>query len=256
MRSLLILFAYASFASMQSVFRQFEWYRELYRQFPFYVPETIKVGVGLAVCIAAAIWMYGRGDHFAVRGKFIRGVAFGLIASSPMLVGLALTRSVRIDDTVALLFLAALFPLAEEIVSRGFAFRLLWQREGWSWWMAAGMVAAVTGAAHVDKSQTAMEVFGLFALTGFGGFGFSWLLARWQSLWFPFGLHLFMNLWWDTFSVSRIAVGGWFPFALQMACIAAAVGITFRMTPSLSSRTYRGAQQAEPTTGMQLAMIH
>jgi hypothetical protein len=158
MRSLLILFAYASFASMQSVFRQFEWYRELYRQFPLYVPETIKVGVGLAVCIAAAMWMYGRGDHFAMRGKFIRGIGFGLIASSPMLVGLALTRSVRVDDTVALLFLAALFPLAEEIVSRG--------------------------------------------------------------------------------------------------CIAVAVGITFRMTTSLNSRTYRGTQRAEPTAGMQLAMIH
>jgi membrane protease YdiL (CAAX protease family) len=61
--------------------------------------------------------------------------------------------------------------------------------------MAAGIVAVITGAAHVDKGQTAMDVFGLFALTGFGRGVFSWLIARWQSLWFPFALHMFMNLW-------------------------------------------------------------
>jgi membrane protease YdiL (CAAX protease family) len=257
MKSLLILIAYAFFASTQPVLRRFEWYQALYGWFPFYVPETIKVGVGLGVCVAAAAWMYGRGNHFAMRGRFGRGIAFGLVASSPMLVGLALTRSVHVADPLALVFLAALFPLAEEVVSRGFAFGLLWRREGWTWWIAAGVVAMVTGIAHVDKSQTAMDVLGLFAVTGLGGFVFSWLFARWQSLWFPFGLHMFMNLWWDTFSVSRTALGGWFALALQIACGIAAIGITLRMTPSLVSSAHRRPQsvQQDSTAGMQLEMI-
>ncbi len=101
--------------------------------------------------------------------------------------------------------------------------------------MAAGIVAVITGAAHVDKSQTAMDVFGLFALTGFGGGVFSWLIARWQSLWFPFALHTFMNLWGEVFRISRSALGGWFALALQLACVTVAIIVTNRLTPSLAA---------------------
>jgi membrane protease YdiL (CAAX protease family) len=120
------------------------------------------------------------------------------------------------------------------------AFRLLYEREGWSWWTAAGVVAAITGAAHVNQAHTLIEVLGLFALTGLGGFLFSWLMARWQSIWFPFALHMFMNLWWEIFSVSRTALGGWFPLALQLACVAAAIFITLMQTPRLVRREQSG----------------
>jgi hypothetical protein len=75
--------------------------RELYRQFPFYVPETIKVGAGLAVCIAVAIWMYGRGGHFAMRGKFSRGGSCGLPAASdwPTGVGCDYAESLRYGES-------------------------------------------------------------------------------------------------------------------------------------------------------------
>jgi membrane protease YdiL (CAAX protease family) len=231
MKSVTILIVYAFAAAAQRLFNQFEWYRALYQVFPFFVPESIKVGAGVIACVAVARWLYGRGDHFALQRGFSGGLVFGGIASMPMLVGFALTRSIHIANALSVLFLAALFPLAEEVVSRGFAFRLLHLREHWNWWMAAGVVAAVTGAAHVSSAQSATEVLGLFALTGVGGFLFSWLMMRWGSLWFAFGLHLFMNLWWEVFSVSRIALGGWFAFAMQLACIFAAVIITLRIGP-------------------------
>jgi hypothetical protein len=55
-------------------------------------------------------------------------------------------------------------------------------------------------------------------------------VLHWQSLWYPFALHICMNLWWELFSVARSALGGWFPFALQLASIVLAILITLYWT--------------------------
>jgi membrane protease YdiL (CAAX protease family) len=255
MNSALILAAYACAASMQAILRQFDWYRGLYDVFPFYVPESLKAGAGVAICVGVALWRYGHGDHFGMRPKAVRGLFFGFIAASPMLVGFALTRSGEVADPLAVLFLAAIFPLAEEVMSRGFAFRLLWLREGWSWWMAAGIVAAVTGLLHIEKGLSAAEVFGLFAYTGLGGGVTCWLLARWGSLWFPFGVHMFGNLWWEVFNVSNTALGGVFALSLQISMILLAIAITLRMTPSSSQRRAVTLEVRGPdVSGMRLTM--
>jgi len=69
-------------------------------------------------------------------------------------------------------------------------------------------------------------MFGLFLLTGAGAVALSWMAYRWQSLWFAIVLHICMNLWWELFSVARSAIGGWFPFALQILSIVVAILIT------------------------------
>lgn len=234
MNSILILIVYACAFAMQSIFRTFDWYRGLYGEFPFYAPESLKVAAGVALCVGLAMWRYGRGDLFGLASKAGRGLLFGFLVSTPMLVGFAVTRSSAVADPIAVLFLAAVFPFAEEVMSRGSAFRLLWLREGWSWWMAAALVGAVTGLVHVEKGLSALEVFGLFAYTGIGGGIMCWLLARWGSLWFPFGVHMFGNLWWEVFNVSNTALGGWFAFGLQAAMIVLAIIVTLRMTPTIS----------------------
>ena len=63
-----------------------------------------------------------------------------------------------------------------------------------------------------------------------GGVLFAWLVYRWQNLWVPMVLHICMNLWWELFSVSRNAIGGWFPFALQMFTLFLAVAVTVYFT--------------------------
>jgi membrane protease YdiL (CAAX protease family) len=233
MRSVVILVSYALAANAQAAFRRFEWYRDLYRQFDFYVPESIKTTAGLAICLIVALAIYGRGDHFGLNGRRRRELVWGAAASTPLLLGLLATRGAAVSRPISLLFLAILFPLCEEMVSRGFAFGRLYLRERWSWWMAAVMVAAITGLAHVDKSQSPLDVLGLFALTGFGGVVFSWLFSRWESIWFPFALHASMNLWWELFSVNRSALGGWFAFVLQMTCVICAVVVTLWLTPRM-----------------------
>ncbi len=236
MKSILILIAYVAAVWMQSILRNFHAYRVLYGMFPYYLPETFKAFLAVGLCVLLARALYGKGDHFLMRQGFSRGLLFGFVASLPMLLAFALTRQIHTKDAIGATFLAVWFPLGEEVISRGFAFRLLYERERWRWWMASAIVAAVTGAAHIEKSQTSLEVLGLFAYTAAGAGILCWLLARWQSMWFPFWLHCCMNLWWEVFSVSRIALGGWFPFVAQTVVLVAAVVITVKMTPSLSLR--------------------
>jgi membrane protease YdiL (CAAX protease family) len=238
MKSALILLAYATAVWMQSLLRPFDAYRNLYRIFPYYVPETLKALLAVGVCVVVARALYGRGDHFLMRRGFRRGLLFGVATSSPMLLAFALTRGVHIQDAIGVSFLAAWYPLAEEVMSRGFAFRLLYDREKWEWWMAAGIVAAVTGAAHIEQGQTILEVLGLFAYTGVGGGIACWLLARWRSIWFPFWLHCLGNLWWEVFSVSRTALGGWFAFTAQAAMLLTAILITVKLTPTLANHPH------------------
>jgi hypothetical protein len=44
-----------------------------------------------------------------------------------------------------------------------------------------------------------------------------------------------MNFYWELFSVSKTALGGWFPFALQWITILAATFLTLKATRKQSS---------------------
>jgi len=70
----------------------------------------------------------------------------------------------------------------------------------------------------------------LLAITGSGAVVLSWLVYRWQNLWFAITLHICMNLWWELFSVARTAIGGWFLFALQILTMLLAVLATLYFT--------------------------
>jgi membrane protease YdiL (CAAX protease family) len=234
-KAFVVLAVYGIADNAHAILSRFAFYFQLYRHYPYWVPESIKSLAGVLLCAIAARALYGPGDHFAIGRGALRGIAFGFACATPMLIGFALTRRFAPPRFLDVLFLAILFPFVEEIISRGFAFRMLWRHERWPMWAAIVVVALVTGAGHVEKSQTPLEVLGLFLLTGSGGAVFSWLLARWNSLWFPFALHMFMNGWWELFRVSRIAIGGWFPFALQSATILLAIGITLRLTSAPAS---------------------
>jgi membrane protease YdiL (CAAX protease family) len=251
----LILFVYGVAISTQTVLSRFDWYRDLYRLFPFYIPESVKTLLGVLLCSIFARAMFGPGDHFALGRRSLSGLKFGFLCSLPMLIGFSFTRTVHIADPVAVIFLAGLFPLAEEILSRGFAFRLLYHEERWPLWPAVAVVALITGAVHIEKGQTAEQILALFAVTGLGGALFSWLLARWKSLWFPFALHMSMNLWWEVFTVSRTALGGWFAFSLQTACLVVAIIATVRLTPAPVRQVQPGTSNSSPNDSSLLRKI-
>ena len=204
----------------------------------FYVAESIdKIG-GAAVCLLAVWLMYRNGirgisRELGLSAPVLPAIAFALIASLPMLIGFAITRSLTPHiELLPLLFLTVLSPFIEEIEFRGFGVRQLQRGTGWPFWVVVWPSALLFGYGHVEQGQSLQEMAGLFFLTGAGGVTFAWLVYRWQNLWVAVALHICMNLWWELFSVAKTAIGGWFPFILQNLTMLLAIFITLYRTRS------------------------
>jgi len=211
-------------------------YRNLYNSHAFYVPEGIdKIG-GIILCVLASrllrrlVWK----ETFRELGLAdspLPAVLFALAASSPMLIGFVLTRGLTPHmEPLTIFFLTVLSPAAEEIEFRGLGVGILQRGTGWPFWKLLWPQALLFGLGHVEQGQSLLEMAGLMLLTGSGAVVFAWLLYRWQSLWFPITLHTCMNLWWELFSVSKTALGGWFPFALQIGSVSLAILVTLYWT--------------------------
>jgi hypothetical protein len=117
-------------------------YRALHRKYPFYVAESLdKIGGALLCCLA--VYLLHRSGFSAVfrelglAASVLRGISFAVVASSPMLVGFALTRSIPPGlGAPNLLFLAVFSPIVEELEFRGFGFWQLYRRARWPLWLA------------------------------------------------------------------------------------------------------------------------
>lgn len=186
-----------------------------------------------AVLCCLAIYLLYRSSPVAIfrelglAASVLKGLGFALVASSPTLVGFVLMRRIPSGLVVPnLLFLTVFSPIIEELEFRGFGFWQLYRRARWPFWLAIVPPALLFGLGHVEKGENWQEMAGIFLITGTGAGVFSWLLKEWQNLWIPIGLHICMNLWWELFNVSKTAIGGWVPFALQTASILLAIVVT------------------------------
>jgi membrane protease YdiL (CAAX protease family) len=223
-------------SSSHEILRRVPGYAWLHSHRPFYVAESIdKVG-GAILCMLAVGLMCRTGGggiahELGLSAPVRPAIALALVASSPMLIGFAVTRSMAPNIRVLpLAFLAILSPFVEELEFRGFGVRYLQRATGWPFWLAVWPSTLLFGYGHVDQGATLVEMAELFLLTGAGGVAFAWLVYRWQNLWVAVALHICMNLWWELFSVAKTAIGGWFPFALQNLTILLAVCITLYCT--------------------------
>lgn len=220
------------------ILSSFSAYQDLYHTYPFYFAESLdKIG-GVIVCCFAVWFMRRTGLRGVCRelglSKIsVTAAAFGVGVSLPMLLGFAVSRGLAPHiNPLALLFLTIFSPIVEEIEFRGFGVRQLRRGTGWPFWVVVWPSAILCGYGHVEQGQGSMEMASLFLLTGTGGVVFAWLVYRWQTLWVAVVLHICMNLWWALFSVSKNAVGGWFPFALQTLTILLAIVGTVYFTRS------------------------
>ena len=213
-------------------------YRALYNTHAFYVPEGIDKLAGLAVCVLTVWFLSSDGFRSVSRelglsAPLLPAIAVALIVTSPMWIGFALTRKLTPHiQLVPLLFLTFFSPFVEEVEFRGFGVRYLQRETGWPFWFVVWPSALLFGFGHVEQGQTPLEMAGLFFLTGAGGITFAWLVYRWQNLWVAVAIHVFMNLCWELFSVSRSAIGGWLPFVLQNLSMLLAILFTLRWTRS------------------------
>jgi len=158
-------------------------------------------------------------------------LGFALLCSTPMLI---LGLRCGVSDSAApldLLYTAAIWPLAEEILFRGYAFGLLVRRSGWNVWAAAAVTAAVFGAVHLLNEEVQVhELAGQLLSVGLiaaGGVVFAWLYYRWRfNLWVAVGLHGLMNLWYALFAMADTPIGSTWLIAARVAVAAIAVAST------------------------------
>jgi membrane protease YdiL (CAAX protease family) len=152
-----------------------------------------------------------------------------LAATLPFWLGCAFIGKVQASiDWRDLLFTALLFPLAEELVFRGFGF--VFPRKALGWRMAPAVLiqALVFGWVHwvgMEDSSLALQVF---AITFLGGIVFAVLDAMdGYTLWCGWVFHVSLNASWDVFDVAPSAATGWLGNGLRVLCAVLAVGLVW-----------------------------
>lgn len=238
------------FVLAQRLFEYMPWYGRLYAHFPYYIPEGIKsiCQIVLAVVVLWLLWARSLRTTLSELGVFSsvwRGAAFGFGSASVMFIGFAITTSFKpADSPLSMVYLVGLSPLAEETVFRAFGVGTLRDRCRAPLWLALLLPALIFGWGHVGEGAGWVQNLELFSLTAVGGLFFGWFYLRWKrNLWVAFFIHAAMNLSWELFSVSGNAIGGWFPFALQLGAIILGVLITLKFT----SREKSGSEMIPQT---------
>lgn len=170
-----------------------------------------------------------------------RGPLLVLLATVPCWIGLWWLGALATDiDLLALLMLALLFPLAEEILFRGLGFVFAQRVLGWPWWLAASVQAVLFGAVHWlgfgGPEGGAMAAL-VFAVTGIGGFIFA-LLNRLDgyTLWSGLALHVSLNLAWNVITVADAIAMGWQGIGLRLGAAALAVLLLCWQLPARARR--------------------
>jgi len=173
---------------------------------------------GPALILAATIpcWVV-----FAVRGKLVEDV-----------------------DVVGLLMTALIFPLAEEIVFRGFGFIFTRKKLHWAFLPAALLQSVVFGWIHWmgagGGGQVALEVF---LITFFGAVLFAVLNALdGYTLWSGFVFHASLNATWNFFTVSDTAATDWIGNTIRFVSAILAI-LLLRMF--VYKRSYDGTNPPE-----------
>jgi len=182
---------------------------------------------------AAAFLIARRGSLFANLGlqwTGWRGPAVTLLATAPFWIGLACLGGLSHDFTARdLLFTALLFPLAEEIIFRGFGFVFVRKTLGWPMAAALLVQAAIFGLIHWLGAGAGTGVaLQVLAITFAGGIVFAVLDALGgYSIWNGLVLHVSLNAAWTVFAVSQNAATGWTGNVLRIAGAVLAIALVY-----------------------------
>ncbi|MBD9369775.1 CPBP family intramembrane glutamic endopeptidase [Xanthomonas sp. XNM01] len=165
-----------------------------------------------AVCIAALAlrraWQPGLPRLIGLHWNGLRWMAGGVATFEPR----------------ALLMLALLFPLAEEIVFRGFGYAFA-RGLGWPAGLAVLVQALAFGAVHwLGAGGGAGEALLIFAITAVGGALFAVADAcDGRAIWSGWVLHASLNAAWSVFDVSGSAASGLAGIALRIGAVLLAI---------------------------------
>lgn len=232
--AILLIGGFLLIDNLREILGWFSGYSEIpdgYRYSLFYALQVLLcLGVGFIFLKAGG---YGQSiwNALGIDAPLFRGFAWAFVFTLPMMLGYwilcGINKEVTTEDIV---FWSVVSPFAEELFYRalliGFLFRYL--RVGFL--PAALVVSVIFGLGHLYQANDFMESVGVFGLTLFGSLIFGWLYLEWNNnLWLVFGVHLFMNLYWNIFNIEASnALGGWAANLFRFATIGLAIGLTIR----------------------------
>jgi len=158
----------------------------------------------------------------------LKGILIAFLFSIPMFVGYGILGSFEITIDTKTFWLGCVFAaFFEEFYYRGFFFGLLFRKTQLGFFPALILSAVIFASLHLYQSDNPTTMLGIFTATFFGAGLFAWLYVEWDyNLWLPIGLHFFMNLSWELFTVNDNALGDWSANLIRGLTILFAIGGT------------------------------
>jgi membrane protease YdiL (CAAX protease family) len=238
-KAAIVLIVFALAVMSRSLVFSWHPYKELYQSLPEVLQWLEQPVRWFLICWLGLLLVHRSSLADALRrlglaGSASRAMLFCFIACSPMLIGPLIVGSVSSEwSLLSLLFYAGIWPLAEEILYRGYAFKQFYEGAHLGFWPSALITGLVFGLVHLGQasvqSLSLSGEIGTVAIISIGGIVYAWLFKRWEfNLWVPFGMHMFMNLWWNLFDLSDTPLGDWGANVLRLLTIVLAVILTIK----------------------------
>jgi len=176
---------------------------------------TIQQAVTLSVCALAVMFLFRRSLLHALRelglnGNFKTGWLVGFVVSLPMLIIPSVIGHATINSNVLLQVIAfgIITGFGEEILFRGFAFGLLYQRVRLGFWLSVILPTIIFAIGHLYQAHGIASSLDILTVTALGSVWFAWLYVRWEyNLWVPISIHAFMDSWFFVFGANNSVLG-------------------------------------------------
>ncbi len=177
---------------------------------PLVLANAVAVAFAILVLIDRRASVF---DEIGLDRSPVRGVLAGLVMAAPLAATLWLGGArAPIEQPLHLVRVALAGALADEILFRGLALRLLMRRARWGAPAAIGATALAAILARVAAtagSASALDVAQAAGLGGATAAWFGWLFVAWDDdLWVPLALHFGLNLSWSLFEGAVVTVAG------------------------------------------------
>ncbi len=184
----------------------------------------------IAIGIPVIIFVYFTNNKtllepFGLERRVFYGLAFAFIFTVPMFLGYGYLSDFSIQiDSRTFWFGCVFAAFFEEFYYRGFFFGQLFRKTKLGFFLSLIISAIIFASLHMYQSTDVGTLVGIFITTFMGAGLFAWLYVEWDyNLWVSIGLHFFMNLSWEMFSIADNAFGGWEANLIRMATILLAV---------------------------------